>query len=401
MTSIKVKFRASTTESKEGSILYQFIHERKVKVVTTDYHIFPSEWDDKRESLKVGDDRSREKLLAGIRQRIRWDMERINKIVKNLEAKTMQFTVIDIVNEYQRQTRESSVFGFMERQIAKLKQNGKTRTAETYSTTLNSFKAFRNKEDIQFDGITDELMQSYEAWLKERGLRQNTTSFYMRILRAVYNLAVEEEIVEPKQPFRHVYTGIDKTVKRAVPLKIIKKIKALDLSLQPDLDYARDIFMLSFALRGMSFIDMAFLKKSDLRNGVITYRRHKTGQTLTIEWTKEMQEIVFKHPENTTSFLLPIIYNEEANLRNSYKYAGTKINGNLKKVAEMVGLDMPLTLYCARHSWASAAREKGVPLSVISEGMGHDSEATTQIYLASLDSSSVDKANSMLLKYIF
>lgn len=126
-----------------------------------------------------------------------------------------------------------------------------------------------------------------------------------RILRAVYNRAVEQDAIEHRNPFKHVYTGIDKTVKRALSLITIKKIKALDLTLSPKLDYARDMFMLSFYLRGMSFIDMAYLRKSDLRNGYIIYRRRKTGQQLSIKWTDEMQIIVDKYPENQERLFAP------------------------------------------------------------------------------------------------
>ena len=105
-----------------------------------------------------------------------------------------------------------------------------------------------------------------------------------------------------------------------------------------------------------------------------------------------------KYPENTSDYLLPIIRNPGTNERYTYRNAGYNINHNLKRIAEMIGVPIPLTLYVARHSWASAAKAKGIPLSVISEGMGHDSEATTQIYLASLDTTAVDKANSLILK---
>lgn len=107
---------------------------------------------------------------------------------------------------------------------------------------LNSFKKFRQNEDIMLDCITSETMEDYEAWHKNRGVAPNTISFYTRILRAVYNRAVEDDIIENRNPFRHVYTGVDKTVKRALPLTVIKKIKALDLSLTPALDFARDMW---------------------------------------------------------------------------------------------------------------------------------------------------------------
>ena len=398
MASIKVKFRPSTVADHEGTIYYQIIHERKVRQLLTDYKVFPSEWDESRSMVTTTQKSERKSFILSIRERIRWDVERLTKIDRKLNSNGLTYTADDVIDEFNRYAHEYSLFNFMENIIARLKQNSKVRTSETYKSTLNSFKKFRKDEDIMLDCLTSEIMGAYEAWHKGRGVAPNTISFYTRILRAVYNRAVEDDIIENRNPFRHVYTGVDKTVKRALPLAVIKKIKTLDLSLTPALDYARDMFLMSFYLRGMSFIDMAFLKKSDLKNGYVTYRRRKTGQQLVIEWTKEMQMILDKYPENKSDYLLPIIRNSGLNERCTYRNTGYNINHNLKRIAEMVGVTIPLTLYVARHSWASAAKAKGIPLSVISEGMGHDSEATTQIYLASLDTSVVDKANSLILK---
>lgn len=398
MASIKVKFRPSTVADHEGTIYYQIIHERKVRQLLSDYKVFPSEWDESRSMVTTTQKSERKSFILSIRERIRWDVERLTKIDRKLDANGLSYTADDVIDEFNRYAHEYSLFNFMEGIIAKLKQNGKVRTSETYKSTLNSFKKFREDEDIMLDCLTSEIMEAYEAWHHKRGVAPNTISFYTRILRAVYNRAVEDDIIENRNPFRKVYTGVDKTVKRALPLSVIKKIKALDLSLNTSLDYARDMFLMSFYLRGMSFIDMAFLKKTDLKNGYITYRRRKTGQQLIIEWTKEMQMILYKYPENESEYLLPIIRNPGTNERCTYRNVGYNINHNLKTIAGMVGVTIPLTLYVARHSWASAAKAKGIPLSVISEGMGHDSETTTQIYLASLDTSVVDKANSLILK---
>lgn len=398
MASIKVKFRPSTVADHEGTIYYQIIHERKVRQLLSDYKVFQSEWDESRSMVTTTHKSERKSFILSIRERIRWDVERLRKIARKLDANGLIYTADDVIDEFNRYAHEYSLFNFMESIIAKLKHNGNIRTSETYKSTLNSFKKFREDEDIMLDCITSGTMEAYEAWHKNRGVAPNTISFYTRILRAVYNRAVEDDIIENRNPFRHVYTGVDKTVKRALSLAVIKKIKALDLSLTPALDYARDMFLMSFYLRGMSFIDMAYLKKSDLKNGYITYRRRKTGQQLIIEWTKEMQIILDKYPENKSDYLLPVIRNPGINERCTYRNTGYNINHNLKRIAEMVGVTIPLTLYVARHSWASAAKAKGIPLSVISEGMGHDSEATTQIYLASLDTSVVDKANSLILK---
>ena len=393
-TSIKVKFRPSTVEGKEGGIYFQIIHNRVVRQLNTDYKIFATEWDAEAESVIVTGNRS--SILLGISERLAWDIARLGKVIRQLETERRRYTADDVITAFHRMTKEASLFTFMHGVIAQLKQLGKIRTSETYTATLKSFMAFREEQDIPLDGITSDLMLLYEAYLKARGVRMNTISFYMRILRAVYNRAVEKGLTPQQNPFRHVYTGVDKTVKRAIPIKAVKALKELDLSVNPSLDFARDMFMFSFYTRGMSFVDMAYLKKTDLQNGILTYRRRKTGQELTIKWEKCMAEIVAKYPDNQTDYLLPIIQ-ETGHERKQYDNAMHLVNYRLKELSMMLKLQRPLTMYVARHSWASASKAKNVPLSVISEGMGHDSEMTTQIYLASLETSVVDKANKMIL----
>ncbi|MBD5171582.1 MAG: site-specific integrase [Bacteroidales bacterium] len=398
MASVKVKFRPSTVDGQEGSIYYQILHERKPRQLSTEYKIFPFEWDEKRSQVVTSNGSIRKSLILSIRERIRWDVERLIKINRYLDLKGLSYTADDVINEFRNYNDEYSLFNYMEKIIVKLKQNGKVRTSETYRSALNSFKRFRKEEDIMLDSINSEIIEEYEVWLKHNGLIPNSISFYTRILRAVYNRAVDSEIIENRNPFRKVYTGVDKTIKRALPLSIIKAIAGLDLSMTSALDFARDMFLMSFYLRGMSFIDMAYLKKYDLQNGRVTYRRRKTGQQLIIGWEPEMQKILDKYPENKTDYLLPIITNPMTNERKTYRNKCYNINRNLKKIATMIGVSIPLTLYIARHSWASAAKSKGIPISVISEGMGHSSEVTTQIYLSSLDSSVIDRANSIIIR---
>ncbi|MBR4886592.1 MAG: site-specific integrase [Muribaculaceae bacterium] len=317
----------------------------------------------------------------------------------NIKAKFRPFSNENIEGKvyYQVLQNQQSLFKFMQTIITQLQQMGKQRTSETYRSTLKSFMQFREGKDVRLKDIDSDLMLMYEAYLSNRGLTKNTTSFYMRILRAVYNRAVEKELTSQRFPFKHVYIGIDKTIKRAISLKAIKQIKCLDLSLLPSLDLARDMFLFSFYTRGMSFVDMAYLKKKDLSNGVLSYCRRKTGQQLFIRWEKCMQEIVDKYDNPISEYLLPIIKPMKGDERKQYKNAMYLINRKLKTIGNMVGVQQPLTMYVARHSWASAAKSKNVPISVISEGMGHDSEMTTQIYLASLDTGVVDNANSMIL----
>jgi integrase len=305
------------------------------------------------------------------------------------------------MNMSENKRKERTLFVFMEEVSLNLKSIGKIRTFETYESSLNSFKKFRNGKDLTLSKITSDLIIEYEAFLKAKGISKNTSSFYMRTLRAVYNRAVNKGLTQQKYPFKYVYTGIDKTQKRAITIKAIKHIKNLDLSSEKQLDFARDMFMFSFYTRGMSFVDMAYLRKNDLKNGILTYRRRKTGQLLHIRWEACMQEIVNQYKNESSIYLLPIINtgNVEAQ-RKQYIYYAHNINRYLKKIGERIGLSIPLSMYVARHSWASIARSKNVPLSVISDGLGHDSELTTRIYLSTLDNAEIDKANRMIIKLL-
>ena len=397
MASIKIKFRPSTVEGKEGGLYFQIIQNRVIRQMNTDYKIYAYEWDAEIESVVVSG--ARANILCSIRERMEWDLSRFERIVRQLEQERRKYTADDVITLFHKVTKETSLFSFMHSVIIQLRQLGKIRTSETYTATLKSFMEFREEHDVPLDGVNSDLMLLYEAHLKAKGVRMNTISIYMRILRAVYNRAVEKELTPQKYPFRHVYTGVDKTVKRAVPVKVIKALKELNLSMKSSLDFARDMFMFSFYTRGMSFVDMAYLKKTDLQNGILTYCRRKTGQRLTVKWEKCMEEIIKKYPSNSSTYLLPII-KEQGNERKQYDNALHLVNYRLKDLSGMLKLQRPLTMYVARHSWASVAKVRNVPLSVISEGMGHDSEKTTQIYLASLEASVVDKANKMILELL-
>ena len=396
MASIKIKFRPSTIENKEGTIYYQIIQNRVIRQLKTDYRLYMHEWNEVNCTINI-ENNNRQNYLQSIQELINWDIKRLQYITNQLENKRIKYSADDIISTFQKQTNEQSLFNFMQGVIAQLQQMGKQRTSETYRCTLKSFMQFREDKDVLLEDIDSDLMLLYEAYLRNRGLTKNSTSFYMRILRAVYNRAVEKDLTTNRNPFKHVYTGIDKTIKRAIPFKAIKQIKNLDLSLQPSLDFARDMFLFSFYTRGMSFIDMSYLKKKDLSNGILSYRRRKTGQQLFIRWEKCMQEIVDKYNNPQSEYLLPIIKPMNGDERTQYQNAMYLINRKLKGIGKMVGVQIPLTMYVARHSWASVAKNKNIPISVISEGMGHDSEMTTQIYLASLDTAVVDKANSMIL----
>lgn len=400
MTSIRLKFRPSTNPAKEGTLVFQLIHKRTVRRIRSKYRIRNDEWDKKFEEIAIPSPASeRYSRLKIIRSNIMYELKRLKAIAEKLDCSGKDYSLEEIIQKYISGTDTGcSVFDFIRAQVAHKKQLGKIRSSETYQTTLNSFMRFREGIDLTFDMIDSELMEHYEAELRRHGLLRNTSSFYMRVLRTNYRLAVEKGLTPDRHPFKHVYCGMDKTVKRSISFAEIKKIKELDLSRKRVMDFARDMFIFSFCTRGMSFIDMAYLKKNDLKHGCLTYRRKKTGQLLVIEWTKQMQDILDKYKPNSTQYLLPIITREDGNERRQYQNQMRKINRRLKDIATSIKLPVPLSLYYSRHSWATIARCKDIPISIISEGLGHDSEITTQIYLDSIKSYEVDKANRKILK---
>ena len=396
VTSFKVKFRASTVEGKEGSVYYQVIHNRTVRQIRTAYRLFTSEWDS--EAGKVITHQGTEErisVLKSVAEGIRCDMQRLRQVADTLAASPSGYTADEVVAAFHARRTDASLQNFMQQCIAKLIRMGRTGTANGYKSTLNSFMRFRKGQDIMLNAIDSDVIQLYEAHLRLTNVARNSSSFYMRNLRTVYNMAIEQQLTPQRTPFAHVYTGIDKTVKRALSISQIRQLKNADLTDNPAQALARDMFMFSFYTRGMALADMANLTTANLRNGYLVYRRQKPRQELHVKWEPCMQEIVDRYPRQSP-FLLPLIKSEE-DKRDQYKLTQQRVNHNLKKLSERLGLPHPLTMSMARHSWASIANSKDIALSVIGEGLGYNSENATRIYLAQIDTSQVDRANKKIL----
>ena len=368
MATIKIKFRPSSINGKEGTLYYQVIHNRIVRSVSTNYKLFPDEWDKAASTIRqTADNLERNRYLNILAARIEEDTERLRVAIRKLEQ-SGYYTPGQIVAAYLASDSNSDFIAYARKEVDRTRRMGKVRTAEAYASSLNSFQRFRGERgDVAFEEINAVLMTEYEAYLEQDGKCPNTVSFYMRNLRTLYNRAVEEGVTENRSPFRRVNTRVEKTVKRAVTAEIIARIKELELSLHPALEFTRDLFLLCFYLRGMSFVDLAILKKKDLQNGVLVYRRRKTGQQLCIKWEPSMQEIVRKYTDPESPYMLPII-----------KESGKD----------------------ERRQYLNASHLKHIPLPVISEALGHDSEDTTRIYLALLDTAVVDRANSKVINSI-
>lgn len=397
MATINVKIHPIIPDGNVGTLFYQVVHEGTTKVIETDYKLYLHEWNSETEKLNVHDaDAERFAYLAALGKRVECDMRRLRGIIMSLDLRIMPYATDDVVVNFADYCSRRSFGLFMKEQIGRLESMKRMRTSETYTATYRSFMRFMDNKDVAIDEFDEKLMGEYENFLKMTGAGLNTVSFYMRIMRAVYNRAVDEGITDQRYPFKKVYTGIARTVKRALRFDDIRRIKNVDLSNEPNLAFARDMFMFSFYTRGMSFVDMSFLSKSNLSGGVLSYCRRKTGQRLDIKWEKCMQEIVERY-DACGPYILPIVSPDKGDERLQYRQCQCRINAYLKRLGRMMGFLHPLTMYVARHSWASVAKSRNVPLSIISEGVGHDSDATTRIYLASIEASRIDEANSSIL----
>jgi site-specific recombinase XerD len=392
---MKVKFRQSTVKGKEGVLLIQIIGNRKMKLITTRLRIFPEEWDEERKTIKLhAAGKDREMRLREIRFSLEGELKRLAGLVAFLEKKGA-YTVNELVAYYADRSLHGNLFPYMERWIQKLKTENRTATATIYHVVKKSFYNFRKGSSIQIDSMDAGLMKQYEMHLKNNGVSMNSISCYMRALRSVYNKAVDDGLSPQRQPFKNVYTGICKTEKRAVDERLIMQLKKLNLSEAGELSVARDLFLFSFYTRGMSFVDMVSLTHEHIQSGYLLYTRSKTGQSLSVKMEPCIEEIIARYRHETLgNFLLPIYRHSSKNNPSS---ALRIYNKRLRRISALMGLEKPLTSYVARHTWATIALRKGIPLQVISEGMGHENEHTTRIYLASLEQSTIDRANAQVI----
>ena len=404
MASIKIKFRKSKIRNKKGSCFIQLIHKRKMTTMSTGIKLDEKEWDSPRECVsfkRATPEHARE--LLSMQGQLEKMVAELENLVREKEDSNTEFTVEMIVEEYNGLGLSKSFFSMMEHRVLLLEEAGQKRTATNYRGTLRMFKVFRNGQDIPSDDITALLMEEFEMYLKKIGNGLNTISYYMRILKAAYNYGLKKRwIKENKYPFQNVFTGIEKTAKRAVDEEVVQRLEQLDLRNKPMLDLAKDMFFFSLYTRGMSFIDIAYLKKENTSGNNLVYKRHKTNQKIEVSLPDCAMRIVRKYAVVMTEsdYLFPLLYSPGRKKVTVYPTALHNHNDRLKQISGLLGLSDCLTSYTSRHTWASLAKKNGVETYIISEAMGHTSENTTRIYLASLNNTVLDKANEIVLKSI-
>ena len=292
-------------------------------------------------------------------------------------------------------------FAISRLEIDKAERKGRFSTARNYQTAIRSLRRFVGKAELPLHLMDGMLMEQYQRWLREKGICPNTSSCYMRSLRALYNRAAAEAGIETGKPFGKVYTGHAETVKRSVSTDDIRSIRRADLRSKPSLELTRDIFLFCYYAMGMPFVDVAFLRKDNIKDGFIVYYRHKTGQQIRIKLESCMYHIMKKYEQADRPYLFPIISSEEQRLaHHQYVVALGRYNRCLKRIARIANVESNLTSYVVRHSWASNAYEQNVDLPVISKALGHTDTQTTLIYIRGINDQRLEHANRKLLKNI-
>ena len=400
MTSINVIYRPSSRSGRcEGSLCLRLIHRRRVKTITLGgCRLYAGEWDKTSQSIVYpADDCLRCARLKHIEGTISREKALVESYIATLKQQG-HYSLNELAQAYRLEKDESSLSGYGQYQCLCLEKQGRMRTARAYRSAIRAFIAFNRDGDICLKDIDAWRMRGFELYLKERGKALNTISFYMRNLRSIYNKAVSNGIINAKveNPFARVYTGVSLTRKRALNIEEIGKLRCLDKNKLPaKLRDSLHLFLFCFYARGMSFIDMAYLRKDNIRGGLISYYRKKTGGLIEVRLTKELRELIdsFSSQTKYSPYVFPVITNDGKDARLQYENGLRYYNKHLKRLAKLSGIDKPLSSHWARHSWATIAKYKKLPLSVISEGLGHSNEKTTYIYLASFEQSQLDEAN--------
>lgn len=268
-------------------------------------------------------------------------------------------------------------------------------TIKNYLTALRSLKDYLGGE-IAIKQLDNQTFKGFEKWLLQRKVCLNTISCYMRSLRSLFRKVKGEA---DSEAFSSVYTGKAKTEKRAIEASDIIRLKSISLKPGSSLCQARDMFLFSFYALGMPFVDMAFLRKSQINSERLVYLRHKTGQRISVRLEPCMTEIIRRYQTDHSEYVFPIIdSNDPYKAYKEYHQKLVGYNRALKSLGKKAGISANLTSYTPRHTWASLAYSSNVDLPVISKALGHTNPQTTMTYIRQINDARLEDANHGILE---
>lgn len=399
--SLKFKHRQSVDTDKPMPVYAQIIYQRKTLRYPLPFTLAASEWDSCNECVRLAAGTEPARLVELLHMQEKLDHQRtlLWQTIRRMEESD-DFSLSLLLAQLQEQDETRTWKKYLEKLAARSREEGHACTARHYLSTLHSFLLFlesKQKDDLPLEETGETLLMQYQEWMVKRNLAPNTISFYLRNLRSAWNKAISEGLIEyAPSPFTRVNTSIAPTAKRAVEETTILRIAELAETdgLDPGQAFACDMFLFSYYARGMAFVDLAYLTPDNIKGNKLVYKRRKTGQELQITLLPEMKKLIKRYRNNGTPYLFPILKNGDS--PSLYESALRLQNKRLKKIGKKIGVEK-LTTYVSRHSWASIALQKGVPIEMISEGMGHSSVKVTRIYIALLDNPWLDYANEVVV----
>ena len=417
MASINLVYRTSTKEGYHpGSLALRLIHDRQVKTITLKgCRLYPDEWDKASQTVVFPKDNpGRVTYLEKVETRINNETNLIYGFILALEDKG-RYTLDDLLKIYYRKNRKYTLLGYVKSLVKVMENRGQKRTARAYLTVTRGLIRFSGDENMSLDKNNSRLIKDFETHLREKERLPNTISYYTRNLRAIFNKAVADKLIVSRKnehPFAMVFTGVVKTMKRTLSLDETRKLLDLDLdglAKKKGMGSSQQAYLkrlstslryFSFCLhaRGMCFVDMVYLKKTNIESGFIRYTRKKTGQQIEVRITPWMQTIIDSFKEETVGspYVFPVIRDTRKSAFLQYESATRAQNNRLKKLAALAGIHKKISTHWARHTWANVGKSIHLPTTVIGEGLGHTSENTTLIYLAGLNNSVLDEANDLI-----
>lgn len=376
-------------------------HNERTTSLPLNVSLHKNEWDEKNRCVRKNYTGSNSVArINNMLQKHRADA--LDIIFKLNEAGQLQgLSVLDVRNRIANQNTTTSFFVHAKQVIEDLKASNRIGTARSYQCAINVLTAYNNNKDLQFSQINYNYLTRFENHHLGKGNGHNSLAVYMRSIRAIFNRAVKAGLVERScYPFADYTIKTQPTEKRALEWDFLKKIIALDLPEGNSLYNARNYFVASYMMYGMNFTDMAYLKKENIINGRIQYRRRKTSKLYDIKVTGPLETILayYAGRSDNSEYVFPILKRE--GIVSNYKeiqWARKRYNKKLKDIAKLCGIETSLTSYVSRHSFATQAMLQKVPVTAISAMLGHSSLKTTEVYLKSLPSDILDAYNETIL----
>ena len=309
MTSVKLKLHKNKL-LKDGTypLVFQIIHNRRKKVLYTNYKIRESDFDPVSGKVRADDSRQLSDRSA---QRMNRALNRERKTLLSkiafYEEHGIDFCVEDLDNRSSRQ-HNVHLLQYMNKQIREKILARRNGTAAAYKSTHSSLQKYLGGKDVRASEINPMFVRKYEEFLRKQQVSDNTIAFYMRNLRTIYNNILQDGFPSVgESPFKATRTTVHKTVKRALSKKnMVLLVHCTFSPSEPLLEFARDIFLFSFYTRGMSLVDIVFLRKEHIFDNAIHYVRHKSSQPLRITITEPLAALIAKY-DNDSPYIFPIL----------------------------------------------------------------------------------------------